>query len=277
MMDKEAARRTFYANFVVSKAGISDPKLRRAFECSDRLRFLREGPWKLFTPVGYVLTPTAEPEEIYQDVVVALAPDRHINNGEPSLHARCIHALRIRPGERIVHIGAGSGYYTSILSTLVGPSGYVLATEIEADLCAWAQLNLKSHANVTVVQGQATGWEIPSTDVIYVNAGATSPQVNWLKALTVGGRLLFPLTDPLGKGAMILIRRESAEKYSASVLTLVGFIPCVGSHHSSEARAVSEALKKGGVKDVRSLRLGEPPDATAWLVGDGWWFSSAPP
>jgi protein-L-isoaspartate(D-aspartate) O-methyltransferase len=176
-----------------------------------------------------------------------------------------------------VHVGAGSGYYTSILAALVGSAGSVVAVEIEPDLCVWAASNLKSFRNVIVVRGQEAGWKMPSADVIYVNAGATSPQLSWLEALVVGGRLMFPLTDLSGKGVMILIQRLSDRKYSARALIPVGFIPCAGGHDPIEGRRVSEALKRGGYKDVRSLQLGQGSDSTAWLVGEGWWLSSAMP
>ncbi|WP_390887876.1 hypothetical protein [Comamonas antarctica] len=52
------------------------------------------------------------------------------------LHARWLHALQPRAGEVVAHIGAGKGYYTSILSQLVGPRGKVLAVECDAKLAA---------------------------------------------------------------------------------------------------------------------------------------------
>ena len=48
--------------------------------------FVGPGPWKVFAGSNYVETPTDDAAFLYQDVVVALAPERRINNGEPSLH-----------------------------------------------------------------------------------------------------------------------------------------------------------------------------------------------
>lgn len=79
---------------------------------------------------------------LYQDTLVAIDVARGINIGEPSLHARCLDAVRIREGESALHVGAGVGYYTAILAHLVGSSGQVNASEIEVDLAARATRNL---------------------------------------------------------------------------------------------------------------------------------------
>ena len=46
--------------------------------------------------------------------VVALKEEYGISNGQPSLHALCLAALTVKEKERVVHIGAGAGYYTGI-------------------------------------------------------------------------------------------------------------------------------------------------------------------
>ncbi len=53
-----------------------------------------------------------DPVVLYQDVLVALAPERGVNNGSPSLHALWLDRLAPQAGERVVHIGAGTGYYS---------------------------------------------------------------------------------------------------------------------------------------------------------------------
>jgi len=82
---------------------------------------------------GFVEAPHNDPAFLYQDVVVSLDADG-LNNGEPSLHAMCIAALRPQKGDHIVHVGAGTGYYTTILAKLVGERGVVDAYEIEPRL-----------------------------------------------------------------------------------------------------------------------------------------------
>jgi protein-L-isoaspartate(D-aspartate) O-methyltransferase len=99
---------------------------------------------------GFVETPSNDPAFLYQDILIAIAPERHINNGEPSLHAICLTALNITEGETIIHIGAGTGYYTAILAGLVGKHGSVLAYEVEQDLAQRATKNLSAWTNVSV-------------------------------------------------------------------------------------------------------------------------------
>jgi Protein-L-isoaspartate(D-aspartate) O-methyltransferase (PCMT) len=94
----------------------------------------------------YVDTPSDDLAFLYQDVVVALVPRRELNNGEPHLYARCLAALAISGGEWAV--GSGTGYYTAILAHLVGPTGTVVAYEIDQDLAkgierpGWATFKL---------------------------------------------------------------------------------------------------------------------------------------
>ena len=80
------------------------------------------------------------------------APERGVNNGSPSLHAGWLHALSLRDGERVAHVGAGTGYYTAILAELVGRKGRVLAIEFDPALTEAARANLADRPNVTVIE-----------------------------------------------------------------------------------------------------------------------------
>ena len=103
-------------------------------------RFSGPPPW--FVSGGFGLEATDDVARLYEDALVAIDPGRGINNGQPSLHALSIDALALKEGETIVQIGAGAGYYTAILARLVGPSGRVIAYEIEPDIAARARANL---------------------------------------------------------------------------------------------------------------------------------------
>ena len=74
-------------------------------------------------------------------LVVAILPERQINNGQPSLHAHLMHHASPAVGEHVVHIGTGTGYYTAVLAHLVGPSGRVTGIEYEPELAARAKTN----------------------------------------------------------------------------------------------------------------------------------------
>ena len=142
--------RHFYAQFIVKSSGSADERLISAFAAVPREDYLGPGPWQVFVGSGYIPTISDDPRFLYQDILIALDTDRRINNGQPSLHARCLAAAAPMRGETVVHIGAGTGYYTAVLATLVGPTGWVSAYEIEADLAARAIENLRGFSNVSV-------------------------------------------------------------------------------------------------------------------------------
>ena len=291
-MDPALSHRAFFAQLVTSAANASkNDRLREAFATTPRENFVGPGPWKIFAGGNLVETPTSDPAFLYQDVVVALAPERHINNGQPVLHAMCLAALNIQPGESILHIGAGTGYYTAILGKLTGPAGSVIAYEIEADLAVRAAANLSDAPNVTVENRNAAAGSLPPSDAIYVSAGATGPLDTWLDALRPSGRLLFPLTSSdgpsgaPGPGAMLLITRPQnaspdasptpTEIFAARFLSAAIFIHCTGARDDATGAKLAEAFKRGDARNVRSLHRRTAPDSTAWCAGKTWWLSTA--
>lgn len=267
--------RQFYARLIT--AGLpKNPRLAMAFATVPRERFVGPGPWQILTAAGPLETPTSDPAFLYQDVLVALAPERRINNGQPSLHALCLSALDVKPGERVQHIGAGTGYYTALLSELVGPSGEVIAYEIEEDLARFAAENLIDRANVKVLHRSGAESPLPESDILYVNAGATSPLNIWLDALRPGGRLLFPLIGGRGStndiGGMLLVMRR-ANGYPAKFISGVSFIPCIGASDERSMEKLWHAFQRGEASSVQSLRRGTAPDKSCWFAGEGWWLS----
>ena len=270
-MDRIESHRAFFARLVSG----SDARVEAAFASTPREKFVGPGPWRIFTRSGTIATPSSDPSFLYQDVLVSLQEAGAINNGQPSLHAACISALNIQAGETITHVGAGTGYYTAILAKLTGPTGSVHAFEIEPELAARAASNLADVANVTVHHRSGAIVPIPDSGVIYVNAGATAPLAVWLDALRPGGRLLFPLTPDRGAGAMLLVKRASADTFEARFVMQVVFIPCVGARDHETAQKLSESFEDGGFNAVRSLRRNTPPDESCWVAGQDWWLSTS--
>lgn len=269
--------RKFFAQFIVRSAGSSDERLIAAFSEIPREDYVGPGPWPVFVGSGYIPTFDANPAVLYQDVLIGLATDRKINNGQPSLHARCLVAAAPAPGESVVHIGAGTGYYTAVLASLVGPQGRVAAFEIEQDLAARAASNLAHLPNVSVQAVSANDACMPGCDVIYVNAGATHPPAAWLDALNVGGRMVFPLTPNEGFGVMLKVTKMGASTFSASAFIRAAFIPCIGARDDATSASLAAALERQSLKEVRSLRRDKQPDSTAWCAGADWWLSTAEP
>ena len=150
--------RRAYAKQILATVQVDDPHLETAFAQVPRENFVGPGPWVIPRWLGgYVPTPTADPVYLYVDNVVQIIPERHINNGQPSGHAKWIASATIRSGEHVVHVGIGTGYYTAIMANLVGSSGKVTGIEIDSTLAARAKSNLACFANVTVVHGDGGG------------------------------------------------------------------------------------------------------------------------
>jgi protein-L-isoaspartate(D-aspartate) O-methyltransferase len=268
--------RANYARAVVSRFGGNesghDGRVESAFAKVPREAFLGPPPWLVGTGGGD-WSETGDPAALYRDVLVALDRRRGINNGQPSLHAMCIEALRPAPEDRVLHIGAGTGYYTAILAELAGT---VDAYEIEPDFAARAAANLGPWPNATVRAETATGRPLPETDAIYVSAGASGPDPFWLDALSGRGRLIFPLTADTDRGAMLSIQRLG-RAFAARFLGRVSFIHCAGARDPRGSGRLEAAFAAGGHDLVRSLTR-EPPAAQAiWFAGDGWFLSKDSP
>jgi protein-L-isoaspartate(D-aspartate) O-methyltransferase len=75
-------------------------------------------------------------DECYEDRPLPIGAGQTIS--APHMHAMCVEALerRLAPGARVLDVGAGSGYLTAVFAKLVGPAGFVLGVEKEADLAA---------------------------------------------------------------------------------------------------------------------------------------------
>jgi protein-L-isoaspartate(D-aspartate) O-methyltransferase len=278
-MNRLETVRDFYAKLVTGQAGVpaTEVQLSDAFATVPREKFIGPGLWQAVTKTGYVTIPSDDPIFLYQDIAIGLLPERHINNGQPSLHARCLAALQIKAGETLLHVGAGSGYYSAMLAKLTGPSGSVIAYEVDQALAARATANLFEYSNLKVQHRSGVGGPLPRCNVIYVNAGATDPTAVWLESLHPGGRLLFPLTSAQGVGGMLLVTRTGDKSFAARFVSQAAFIHCLGASDDETGQRLTEAPKKGGFWNVQSLRCATQPDDTCTFAGRGWWLSSSAP
>lgn len=275
----EARRR--YARDTLVDVHTEDSRLEEAFATVRREDFLPPGPWPILQRSGgYEYTPDADPVHLYSDALVGIAPERGINNGQPRLHADLLSHAAICPGDHVVHIGAGAGYYSAIMAELAGPTGRVTAIEFEQDLAALAAKNLASRPNVAVVHGDGSVADFDDADVNYVNAGATRPANTWLDRLKDGGRLVLPLTTNKGfapvpradtrQGGVFLIVRNGGE-FAAKWICGVAIYPCSGMRDPKSERALDEAFSRGGWERVTRLRRGaEIDDAECWLRAPDW-------
>jgi hypothetical protein len=96
-----------------------------AFAAVARERFLGPGPWRILPDRPHrenFLTPDDDPRWIYHDVLVAIDPERELNNGLPSFWARNFDHLDLKPDQRVMQVGAG--YPDGALAVFHGPPPY---------------------------------------------------------------------------------------------------------------------------------------------------------
>lgn len=266
--------RGFHAKMMAAASCSPDPRLERIFELVPREAFLGPGPWQIMINRQYLETPSDDSVYVLQNVLVALDAARGINNGEPFLHAAWIGAAKPQSGETITHVGAGTGYYSALLSMLALPNGSVHAFEIDRALARRARENLTPFEGVSVTHGDATVLPLPASDLIYVNAGVVVPLTPWLKALKPEGRMIFPW-QPTERIGLTLLLIRSGSGFTVKPLMPAWFIPCVGASRSEQCTktpTISEAwsIRTAWLMDERH------PDETAVAIFKDVWFSSGP-
>jgi protein-L-isoaspartate(D-aspartate) O-methyltransferase len=266
-MTAEQCRR-FYAEEVQYAANLSPGALVEAFAHVLRESFLGAGPWQIGAPdmatgkVAYQTTATADPRHVYHNVTIALDPARNLCNGQPSSLAAWINALDLQPGNRVFHLGCGVGYFTAIMAEVVGMAGRVAATEVDANLAARARQNLVGYSNVTVHAGdgaalESSAYDPGMCDGIFINAGVTHPDPQWLDRLNDGGRMIVPITIPmaptLGKGVMAKITRKGAG-FAAQLAGFVAIYSCTSARDPKLEPLLSRAMTMGTVFKLKSIR-----------------------
>jgi protein-L-isoaspartate(D-aspartate) O-methyltransferase len=285
MTENELAivRRAYAKQIMAADRPVISQPVEDAFAAVPRERFLGPGPWPIFRfwQCGYMATPSADPVYLYTNDLVGIDPERHINNGQPSLHAHLLACAAPGEGEHVVHVGAGVGYYTAIMAEMVGSSGQVTAIEYERDLTDRAEQNLSGYANVSVIQGDGASVPFEPADVIYVNAGTTKPAETWLDRLRDGGRLILPLTTDKGfrsagpgpisrRGAVFLITRQGPD-YLARWVSPVAIYPCAGMRDETSEHALAAAFEKADwTRVTRLYRTANLPEEQCWLRSEGW-------
>ena len=283
--------RRFYAEEVRFVASIQTPGLVEAFARVPREKYLGPPPWQIGSPERLALslagigsfsyTATADPRDVYHNVVIALDAEHDIHNGQPSALACWIDALSLKPGERAYHLGCGVGYYTAIFAEVVGSGGAVVGIDVNAELAARARENLSAYPKVTVHAGDGAAFDPGACDAIFVNAGVTHPQRMWLERLRAGGRLVLPITmaatPTRGQGIMVKITRQRSG-YSAGMVSPVGIFSCTSGRDPQLDPLIAKAFASRALFKLKSVRLdGHEPADTCILHGSSVCVSSAEP
>jgi protein-L-isoaspartate(D-aspartate) O-methyltransferase len=261
--------RRFYADEIRLLANVRSRALVEAFARVPREEFFGPPPWQIASPEqtgmaagglgwsGYSTTET--PRDLYHNVLIAIDAARHINNGQPSLLARWMDALELKPGDRVFHLGCGVGYYTAILAESVGPDGSVAAIDADPDIAARARENLASYPRVSVHSGDGATFHPGECDAILINAGVTHPNRPWLDHLAEGGRLILPITaafpaTSFGSGVVAKIVRLKGG-FPAKVFSYVAIYNCTSVRDPQLEPLLAKALTTRALLKLKSVRL----------------------
>lgn len=148
---------------------------------------------------------------------------------QPYIVGYMIAALSLRPGDRVLEIGAGSGYAAAILSRIVRE---VYTVERHRELVDYARRRLRqlSYDNVRVRHGDGTqGWpEHAPYDGIIVAAGGPDVPEPLLAQLAVGGRLVMPVGRSRHQQTLVRVTRTGETTTVEEQLVGVSFVPLIG-------------------------------------------------
>ena len=140
-----------------------------------------------------------------------------------------VQALCLKGGEKLLEIGAGSGYAAAVLGEI---AGQVFAIERIAELAALAESNLAQagSANVKVLHGDGTlglAEEAPF-DAILISAGAPEVPRALCDQLAVGGRMVVPVGRAREAQQVVRVTRIDGEEFLQERLEHVAFVPLIG-------------------------------------------------
>lgn len=163
--------------------------------------------------------------QAYEDHPVSIACGQTIS--QPYIVAVMTELLALRPQDRVLEIGTGSGYQTAVLAELVRE---VVSVERHQALAESASACLKrlNFTNVTVVRGDGTQGHADRApyDAILVTAGSPQTPPALLGQLAEGGRLLCPVGDRHTQRLLKIVRSENRYLRTESLACV--FVPLIG-------------------------------------------------
>ncbi len=184
------------------------------------LEAMRSVPREAFVPEHLI-------EFAYEDSPLPIGSDQTIS--QPYIVAMMIDAAEVKPGDRVLEIGAGSGYAAAILGLIAGE---VLAIERHHELAVLAGRRMErlGYENVDILEGDGSEGlpeEAPFDAILAAASGSHVPEV-LLRQLAIGGRLVMPVGEPHMVQKLIKVTRVGEEEYGQEDLGGVRFVPLIG-------------------------------------------------
>lgn len=200
-------RRGMIKEQVVAR-GVNDPLVLAAMEAVPRHRFVHE----------------RMEEAAYDDSPLPIGENQTIS--QPFIVAYMTAALELRGTERILEVGAGSGYQAAVLAEIVDR---VYTVEISEDLVIEVALRLKrmGYDNIEVRYGDGyLGWpEKGPFDGIVVTAAPDHIPESLVEQLRVGGRMVIPVGQK--EQELLLVTKLEDGSYKKESRIPVRFVPMI--------------------------------------------------
>jgi protein-L-isoaspartate(D-aspartate) O-methyltransferase len=169
----------------------------------------------------HLFLPGMELDRVYRDDAIAtkVSDGRAISSSsQPAIMAIMLEDLELKPGHRVLEIGAGTGYNAALMAHIVGEAGQVVTVDIDEDLVEGAREHLAAagidRVQVICSDGGFGYRDAAPYDRIILTVAASDIAPAWREQLKPDGRLLLPLSI---KGTQACTAFEPVDDHLASV------------------------------------------------------------